>query len=218
MIRLTFTDDKDPVEVDAESYADAVRIASTDMGLSLDNIDLRYTRLNKADLIGISMPRADCQHADMSRSDLSNANFCGADMRHANMSSATLTGASFCDATLRYVKFNSAVLRDVDFRGADLRGADLCGADIRGADFRGAMLGYSCFPLWYGSAYGVKLDANQITMLLYFALSAGQYSDDPAIGALYRIPELINLVNQSQYASKLGKIQTSTQEDNENKM
>ena len=82
-----------------------------------------------------------------------------------------------------------------------------------------------CYPteseealrLWYGSI-GVKLDEEQIAMLLYHALSAGQYSDDPAVGALYRIPELINLVNQSQYASKLGKIQTSTQEDNENKM
>ena len=213
MIRLTFTDDKDPVEIDAESYADALRIAYKDMGLSLEHIDLKYARLNAADLPGISMPRADCQYADMSQSDLSNANFCGADMRHANMSSATLTGASFCDATLRYVKFNSAVLCDVDFRGADLRGADLCGADIRGADFRGAMLGYSCFPLWHGSIYGVKLDENQITMLLYHALSAGQYSDDPAIGALYRIPELINLVNQSQYALQYGEIQMRTQEE-----
>ena len=213
MIRLIFTKSKYPVEVDAESYADAVRIASTDMGLSLDNIDLRYTRLNKADLAGISMPRADCQYADMSQSDLSNANFCGADMRHANMSSATLTGASFCDATLRYVKFNGAVLRDVDFRGADLRGADLCGADIRGADFRGAMLGCSCFPLWHGSTHGVKLDENQITMLLYFALSVGQYSDDLAIGALYKIPELINLVNQSQHALQYGEIQMRTQEE-----
>lgn len=213
MIKLTFTNSKHPVEVDAESYADAVRIASTDMGLSLDEIDLRYTRLNAADLTGVSMPGASCQYADMSKTDLSNANFCGADMRHANMSNATLTGAVFRDANLRYVKFNSAVLRAVDFRGADLRGADLCGADIRGADFRGAMLGYSCFPLWYGSAYGVRLDENQITMLLYFALSAGQYSDDPAIGALYRIPELINLVNQSQHALQYGEIQMRTQED-----
>ena len=213
MIRLTFTDDKDPVEIDAESYADALRIAYKDMCLSLENIDLKYARLNAADLTGISMPRADCQYADMSQSDLSNANFCGADMRHADMSSTTLTGASFCDATLRYVKFNGAVLRDVDFRGADLRGADLCGADIRGADFRGAMLGAFCFPLWYGSTYGVKLDENQITMLLYFALSAGQYSDDPAIGALYKIPELINLVNQSQHALQYGEIQMRTQEE-----
>lgn len=211
MIKLTFTNNKHPVEVDAESYADAVRIASTDMGLSLDNIDLRYTRLNAVDLAGISMPGASCQYADMSQTDLSDANFCGADMRFVDMSSATLTGAVFRDANLRYVKFNSAVLRGVDFRGADLRGADLCGADIGGADFRGAMLGYSCL-LWYSSACGVRLDENQITMLLYFALSAGQYSDDPAIGALYRIPELINLVNQSQHALQYGEIQMRTQE------
>ena len=213
MIKLTFTNNKHPVEVDAESYADAVRIASTDMGLSLDEIDLRHTRLNASDLTGISMPGASRRYADMSRTDLGDADFRGADMRHADMSGATPTGAVFRDANLRYAKFNGAVLRDVDFRGADLRGADLCGADIGGADFRGAMLGYSSFPLWYGSACGVRLDENRITMLLYFALGAGRYSDDPAIGAPYGIPELVNLVNQSRHALQYGEIQMRTRED-----
>lgn len=81
-------------------------------------IDLKYTRLDGAQL----------RYVDLHAADLTGAHLSGAHLNNANLS-----GARLSDADLNSAHLNSANLSGADVHDARLYQADLSGADLRGA-------------------------------------------------------------------------------------
>ena len=72
MIKIEFKDEKEPLEIDAETVSDAVQYAVK------NRLDLHW-----ADLIGADLSRANLRGADLRGADLR-----GADLRWANLQEA----------------------------------------------------------------------------------------------------------------------------------
>ena len=116
--------------------------------LYLNNTDLKFADLRKANLEEASIRNANLLGARLDDSTLEHAhlrttilvgarlrrtNFERADLEEVNFDKAHLQGARFKDAKLGSVTFSGANLDGADLDGADLRGANLDGADLRGA-------------------------------------------------------------------------------------
>ena len=188
MITIKFRDDKTPLEIDAETIAEAVAKA-----LSMRK-DLRWADLRGADLRGADLRWADLRGADLSGADLSGADLSGADLSGANLRLADLSGANLSGANLS---------------GANLRWADLSGANLRWAD-----LDYSCWTLSC-KTLTTKIDKRLFCQLLYHTLRAGQSVDDTEIKKLFAIPEVLALANQFHRVEECGKIKTDTEVNHE---
>jgi hypothetical protein len=99
-----------------------------EIGISLQNADLRRAclegvKLNGADLEGARLEGADLFAADLKKADLS----------RANLEKANLWGATLCQANLDGASLVSANLENTDLRGANLEKANLWGANLEGA-------------------------------------------------------------------------------------
>ena len=199
MIKIEFTNGKDPLEIKAKTVAEAVQYA-VKSGADLTRANLRRADLREANLRGANLSGANLSGANLRRADLRKADLLGANLSGANLRVADLFGANLRGANLR-----RADLREADLRGADLFGANLRGADLLGANLSGANLDFSCWPLWCGSLDAV-IDKRIFCQLLYHTLRAGKSIDDPEVNRLFKIPEIVNLANQFHRVDECGKI------------
>ena len=180
MINIEFTNGKEPLEIEADTVAEAVQ----------------YAVKNRLDLRGADLFRANLRGADLRMANLFGANLREADLRWADLSYADLR-----EANLR-----GADLFRADLRGADLFRADLRGANLRWADLRKADVDFSCWPLWCESL-NVKIDKRIFCQLLYHTLRAGQSIDDPGVKRLFENPEVVNMANKFHRVDECGKIE-----------
>ncbi|MDD9950203.1 MAG: pentapeptide repeat-containing protein [Zetaproteobacteria bacterium] len=96
-------------------------------GLSLANISLRGTRLDRAQVLALY----DAGQRNFAGAHLDDINLWGVDLSGINLHSASLRGANLMGIELR-----GADLRDADLWDATLWGADFCNAQLRGANYR----------------------------------------------------------------------------------
>ena len=87
--------------------------------------DLRWTRLN-----GANLTRSSFYGADLSGSDLSGAQMFRSDLRWANLSESVIADANMTDTDLYHADLHSARLRDVDLTQARLDLATLADGEI----------------------------------------------------------------------------------------
>jgi uncharacterized protein YjbI with pentapeptide repeats len=119
-------------------------------GVDLHGVDLSDANLGGADLQGaglceailcnVDARSANLRYARLDSADLWQANMCGADLRNIHLCGANLREADLTGANLRSADLTSANLRGADLGEADLRGADLSGATFIGASLRQANL------------------------------------------------------------------------------
>jgi len=123
------------------------RIRVNDPSISLRGRDLRYARLERADLNRVDFTGAMLDGASFVGTDLSNARFqCGdvselilsSDRERARCTSAR--GANFTRARLTGARMAGVDLRGAVLEEADLEGAELAHAWLAGANFAGANL------------------------------------------------------------------------------
>jgi hypothetical protein len=105
------------------------RAEHPEIGIYLQNADLRRAKLEGAKLNGADLEGARLEGADLFAADLKKAN-----LRRVNLEKANLWGATLCQANLE-----GACLASANFENADLRGADLENANLWGANFEGAI-------------------------------------------------------------------------------
>ena len=99
-----------------------------EIGISLQNADLRRACLEGAKLNGADLEGARLEGADLFAADLKKAN-----LGRANLEKANLWGATLCQANLDGASLVSANLENADLRGAKLENANLWGANLEGA-------------------------------------------------------------------------------------
>jgi hypothetical protein len=99
-----------------------------EIGISLQNADLRRACLEGAKLNGADLEGARLEGADLFAADLKKAN-----LNRANLEKANLWGATLCQANLEGACLASANLENADLRGAKLEKANLWGANFEGA-------------------------------------------------------------------------------------
>jgi hypothetical protein len=99
-----------------------------EIGISLQNADLRRACLEGAKFTGASLQGAQFEGADLFAADLKKA-----DLRRANLEKANLWGATLCQANLDGASLVSANLENADLRGANIENANLWGANLEGA-------------------------------------------------------------------------------------
>ena len=114
------------------------------LGITLEQADLRYEKLEGLDLRGARLRGANLQGAHLQKAALD-----GADLAGCQLGRAWLYGASFQEANLRGAQLGGASLIGASFRGADLRGAQFgwsSGASLQRADLRHAI--YNAATRW----------------------------------------------------------------------
>jgi hypothetical protein len=99
-----------------------------EIGIHLQNADLRKACLEGAKLNGADLEGARLEGADLFAADLKKANLC-----RANLEKANLWGATLCQANLDGASLVSANLENADLRGANLEKANLWGANLEEA-------------------------------------------------------------------------------------
>src|SRR5690606_33631442 len=126
------------------------RIRLNDPSISLRGRDLRYAKLERADLNRVDFTGAALDGASFVGTDLSNARFqCGdvselilsADRKRARCTSARnadFTRARLTGARMAGVDLNGAILEEADLEGAELAHAWLAGANFAGASLEKA--------------------------------------------------------------------------------
>ena len=92
-------------------------------------------RLSRAELPGLALDNAEMPYVILSRANLTAAELPGAVMEGANLQATRLTSAILAGANLQ-----DACLIDADLRWADLTGADLTRAKLGHANLTGAHL------------------------------------------------------------------------------
>ena len=110
-------------------------------GRLLDDLDFSNSRFVQTHMQQIVLRdswvnTANLQEAQLQDADLRRATFIGSDLREANLDGARMedvdaSRANFGDASLVNVSLVSACLRYCDFSGADFSGADLTSADLK---------------------------------------------------------------------------------------
>ena len=110
-------------------------------GRLLDDLDFSNSRFVQTHMQQIVLRdswvnTANLQEAQLQDADLRRATFIGSDLREANLDGARMedvdaSRANFGDASLVNVSLVSACLRYCDFSGADFTGADLTSADLK---------------------------------------------------------------------------------------
>lgn len=84
--------------------------------------------------IGLTLEEMDLRGAELKGADLSGTTLEDVDLRGADLEGALLRGMELEGIDLRGADLKRADLRDVVVEESDLGGADLAGADLRGAD------------------------------------------------------------------------------------
>lgn len=95
--------------------------------------ELRFARLNGADLHDVNLHRANLNGARLSKANLSGAVLIAANLALADLHDANLAGTHLDWAILYDANLSGADLHDANLAGADLSGADLSGADLTDA-------------------------------------------------------------------------------------
>ena len=114
-------------------------------GAFLEDINLRRSVLQHANLKGANLTGATLTNADLTEAILAEANLAGAGLARANLISADLTGVNLTDADLTEASLlgadlTEAILVGTDMTGARLSHANLTRAILVGADLTGALL------------------------------------------------------------------------------
>jgi uncharacterized protein YjbI with pentapeptide repeats len=120
---------------------------------SLDELDVFWATLIRANLIradlraadlrGTYLRGADLNWADLSKADLSQADLTGANLHHADLSQADLTSANLSQAFLHWANLSEANLSGADLSVANLAQAELRHANLRHANLRHANLSHA---------------------------------------------------------------------------
>ena len=135
--------------------------------LNLRGADIRYARLDRANLAGADFTNADLRHTRLMFADLSDAvlwhadfsyvihpelpvmisttldgaNLCRANLMYADLSGARLQGARLCHSNLFEANLSSAFLFEAKLIEADISLANLTGATLDNANISNAKLG-----------------------------------------------------------------------------
>ncbi len=134
---------------------DGIAHTFDDAVATLDNAQMKFVNLTRADLSRVSMQSVNLLHALLNRASLADSNLTGAnlssaqmvetDLSHAVLTQASLTGANLASANLAKANLSSARLSRVsalktNFQSANLSATDWQGADLSGADLSRANL------------------------------------------------------------------------------
>ena len=151
--------------------------------------------------------RADLHGENLCRVDLRWADLRGADLREADLRWADLRWANLCGADLEGADLRWADLRGADLSRANLIGTDLYGTKMNGTDMIGTDIDCAAWPLRNG-ALGVHVDDRITRQLLYHTLYNVAYSKNVSAKLKEKLlmPELLEIVNQSQRAKECGKV------------
>ncbi len=103
-------------------------------------LNLRFAKLNGANLSGKMMNGANLSNAQLNGADLFDAKLNCALLSRAKLNGANLRNAQLNGANLNAAELNGGYLFGTQLNGANLNAAELNGADLRGAQFNGAVL------------------------------------------------------------------------------
>ncbi|MEE3719245.1 pentapeptide repeat-containing protein [Tumidithrix elongata RA019] len=101
---------------------------------NLIDADLSFAKLIGANLIDADLSFAKLIGANLNNADLSGTNLNGANLGVANLSSANLSSANLNGVKLSFAKLIGANLSNADLSNANLSNADLSNADLSGAN------------------------------------------------------------------------------------
>ena len=107
-------------------------------GVKLQEANLRWANLQRADLGEANLQGAELREANLQGAQLGGANLHGIDLRRANLQGAELEGANLQYADLRRANLQGAELEEANLQGAELEGANLQYADLRRANLNKA--------------------------------------------------------------------------------